>query len=53
METIREKLIDAIMDLASDEFETVKDVISLAKMSNEQLALEVISIANYYRDNVQ
>jgi hypothetical protein len=53
METIREKLIDAIMDLASDEFETVKDVVSLAKMSSEQLALEVISIANYYRDNVQ
>jgi hypothetical protein len=53
METIREKLIDAIMDLASDEFETVKDMVSLAKMSNEQLALEVISIANYYRDNVQ
>lgn len=53
METIREKLIDAIMDLASDEFETVEDVVSLAKMSNEQLALEVINIANYYRDNVQ
>lgn len=53
METIREKLIDAIIDLASDEFETKNDVIKLAKMSNEQLALEVISIANYYRDNVQ
>jgi hypothetical protein len=53
METIREKLIDAIMDLASDEFETTQDVIKLAKMSNEQLALEVINIANYYRDNVQ
>ena len=53
METIREKLIDAIIDLASDEFETKNDVIKLAKMSNEQLALEVINIANYYRDNVQ
>ena len=53
METIREKLIDAIIDLASDEFETKNDVIKLAKMSNEQLALEVINIAQYYRDNVQ
>jgi hypothetical protein len=51
METIREKLIDAIMDLASDEFTTPQDVVKLAKMSNDQLTMEVINIAEYYRNN--
>ncbi len=48
-ETLREKLIDAIMDMAGDEIETPQDVWKFAKMTNEQLADEVINIAQYYR----
>lgn len=47
---MREKLIDAIIDMAGDEFETTTDVIKLAKMSDEQLVDEVINIAEYYRN---
>jgi uncharacterized protein YciU (UPF0263 family) len=47
--TLREKLIDAIMDMAGDEIETPQDVVKFAKMSDEQLADEVINIAEYYR----
>jgi hypothetical protein len=47
--TLREKLIDAIMDMAGDEIEKPQDVVKYAKMSEEQLADEVINIAEYYR----
>ncbi len=47
---MREKLIDAIIDMAGDEFETTTDVIKLAKMSDEKLVDEVINIAEYYRN---
>ena len=47
--TLREKLIDAIMDMAGDEIETPQDVVKFAKMSDEQLVEELINIAEYYR----
>ena len=37
------------MDMAGDEIETPQDVVKFAKMSDEQLADEVINIAEYYR----
>jgi hypothetical protein len=49
-ETLREKLIDVIIDMAGDEIETPQDVWKFAKMTEEQLADEVINIAQYYRN---
>ena len=49
-ETMRQKLIDAIFDMAGDEIETVQDAKKFAKMSDEQLVDEVINLANYYRN---
>jgi hypothetical protein len=48
-QTMREKLIDAIVDMAGDEIETPQDMVKYAKMSDEQLVDEVINIAEYYR----
>jgi len=48
--TLREKLIDVIIDMAGDEIETPQDVWKFAKMTEEQLADEVINIAQYYRN---
>lgn len=45
---MREKLIDAILDLSSDEFEDSKEIIELAKESEEQLLDRLIHIAKYY-----
>jgi len=47
---MREKLIDAIVDMAGDEIETPQDMVKYAKMSDEQLVDEVINIAEYYRN---
>ena len=47
--TMREKLIDAIFDMAGDEIETVKDAKKYASMTDEQLVDELINIAEYYR----
>jgi hypothetical protein len=49
-QTMREKLIDAIVDMAGDEIETPQDMVKYAKMSDEQLVDEVINIAEYYRN---
>jgi hypothetical protein len=49
--TNREKIIDAIIDLATDDPETVLDVWNYAKMSEDQLICELINIAEYYRNN--
>jgi hypothetical protein len=49
-ETMRQKLIDAIFDMAGDEIETVQDAKRFAAMSDEQLVDEVINLANYYRN---
>jgi hypothetical protein len=48
-ETMRQKLIDAIFDMAGDEIETVQDAKKFAMMSDEQLVDELINIAEYYR----
>ena len=50
-QTIRQKLIDAIFDMAADEIETVQDAKKFAMMSDEQLVDEIINIAEYYRRN--
>lgn len=49
--TIREKLVDAIMNLSSEEFEHIHAVMELAKESEDELIERIISIAEYYRDN--
>ena len=48
--TMREKLLDAIIEMASDEFETMDDVLALAKKSDEELVDDVIGIARYYKE---
>ena len=50
-QTIRQKLIDAIFDMAGDEIETIQDAKKFAMMSYEQLVDEIINIAEYYRRN--
>lgn len=50
-QTIRQKLIDAIFDMAGDEIETIQDAKKFAMMSDEQLVDEIINIAEYYRRN--
>jgi hypothetical protein len=47
---MRQKLIDAIFDMAGDEIETVQDAKKFAAMSDEQLVDEIINIAEYYRN---
>lgn len=47
---MRKLLIDAIFNLSGDEFETVDDVIELAKESEDQLVERLIGIACFYRD---
>ena len=49
-ETIREILIDNIIDMAGDEYETPIDWIELAKKSNRELVLIMINLAQYYRE---
>jgi hypothetical protein len=49
-ETMRQKLIDAIFDMAGDEIETIQDAKKFAAMSDEQLVDEIINIAEYYRN---
>lgn len=48
--TMRKKLVEAILDFASDEFETPSDFIDLCKMSEEELVDELINITEYFRD---
>ena len=38
------------MNMASDEFETIADVIELAKATDEELIYKVIDIAEYYQN---
>ena len=49
-QTTRELLIEAILDLAGDEFTNPNDVSELAKKSEYQLVEELINIAEYFRD---
>ena len=50
IKTTREILIDAIIDLAGDEYQTSNDFIKLAKFPEQQLVEELINIAEYFRD---
>ena len=47
---MREALIDVLMNLSGDEYETVNDVIELAKESEAQLIERLIGVACFYRD---
>lgn len=47
---IREILIDNIINLAGDEFETPASWIDLAKKSDRELVLELVNIAEYYKN---
>jgi hypothetical protein len=49
---MRELLIDAIFNLSGDEYESVQDVIELAKESEQQLVERLVSIACFYRDQL-
>ncbi len=50
-ETLREKLINAIFDMAADEINKIDDAKKYALMSEEQLVDELINIAEYFRNN--
>jgi flagellar biosynthesis chaperone FliJ len=45
----RNKLIDFILDFASDEIESVKDALKLARMTNQELKENIKSIKEYYK----
>jgi len=47
---MRALLIDAILDLSGDEYESINDVIELAKESQNELVERLIGIACFYRD---
>jgi hypothetical protein len=47
---MRQKLIDAIIEFSVDEFESIADIIELARESEEQLVDRIISIAEYYKN---
>jgi len=45
----RNKLIDFILDFASDEIETTNDALKLARMTNQELKEDIKSIKEYYK----
>jgi hypothetical protein len=47
---MRALLIDAIFNLSGDEYESIQDVIELAKESEQQLVERLVGIACFYRD---
>lgn len=49
--TTRVKLINAIVELAEDEYETNSDYLLLAKQSEEELIDTLISIAQWHQQN--
>jgi hypothetical protein len=48
--TIREHLINAILELAGDEFDGSYSLIKLARESEEELIHRIIDIAKYYKE---
>lgn len=46
---MRQELIDTILELAGDEYTEAKDIIELAKASEEQLIHIIIGIAQWYK----
>jgi hypothetical protein len=49
--SLRGILIDAIWEYSSDEYEGPKDMLDLAKESEQQLAERLINILAYYHAN--
>jgi hypothetical protein len=49
---MRETLIDAIIDLADDEYESKNDLIELARKSEHELVDILVGIACFYRDQL-
>lgn len=49
--SLREILVDAIWEYSSDEYESPRDMLDLAKESEEQLAKRLINILAYYHEN--
>ena len=47
---MREELINAILNLASDEYQTKEDIIKLAFKSENELIKDLINIAEYYQE---
>lgn len=47
---MRKLLIDAIFSLSRDEFESIDDVLELAKESETELVDRLIRISCFYRD---
>lgn len=47
---MRSLLIDALLELSGDEYETKRDLIELAKETENQLVDRLIAIACFYRD---
>ena len=45
----RNKLIDFIIEFASDEIETTNDALKLARMTNQELKEDIKSIKEYYK----
>jgi len=48
--TIREKLVDAIVEFGGDEIESVEEAIELAKKSDDELVDVLINILTFYHD---
>ena len=47
---MRQKLIDAIIELSGDELQETHNLIQLARETDEQLIDRIISIAQYYQE---
>jgi hypothetical protein len=52
MKNLRVKLIETILEHATDEFPERNDIIDLAKMTEEKLIYELINILEYYANQV-
>jgi|LakMenE18May11ns_1017448.scaffolds.fasta_scaffold6184810_1 hypothetical protein len=48
-QTTREILINSILELSGDEFESKSDLIELAKETERELIIRIINIANHYK----
>jgi hypothetical protein len=52
-ETIREKLVNAIISHSQDEYEYSSDLINLAKNSDEELIDKLIYLLDWYQNSYQ
>ena len=49
---MRKKIIEAIFRIASDEFETISDVIELAMMTDEDLLDVLVGMIDYLKNEL-